>query len=55
MPGAESWKKYHEHMASDVWADLRRRVFARCGGICEGYGLRPAVQAHHLNCDYLGS
>jgi 5-methylcytosine-specific restriction endonuclease McrA len=54
IPGAEFWKRYYEHLASDRWADLRRRVLARCKGTCEGCGLRPAVQVHHLNYDRLG-
>jgi 5-methylcytosine-specific restriction endonuclease McrA len=48
------WERYHRHMASEEWADLRRRVFARCKGLCEGCGERRAVQVHHLTYARLG-
>ena len=37
------WELYHRHMKSEKWADLRRRVFLRCQGICDRRGdrLRP--------------
>jgi 5-methylcytosine-specific restriction endonuclease McrA len=54
MPGPEFWAKYNAHVGSELWADLRRRVLARCKGVCEGCGLRPAVQVHHLSYDHLG-
>jgi hypothetical protein len=51
---AEFWSRYHAHLASDKWRDLRRRVLERCRGTCEGCGRRPAVHVHHLTYERLG-
>lgn len=40
---------YVRYMASPEWHALRKKVFARSGGICEGCGERLAVQVHHLH------
>lgn len=49
------WRKaYDAHIKSDKWKSIRQRVIKRAGGICEGCGLSPAVQAHHLSYDHLG-
>jgi 5-methylcytosine-specific restriction endonuclease McrA len=48
------WERYYRHLGSDKWADLRRRVFLRSKGICEGCGERRAVQVHHLTYERLG-
>jgi 5-methylcytosine-specific restriction endonuclease McrA len=48
------WARYHAHIESDAWKEIRRRVFARCKGVCEGCGQRPAVQVHHLTYERLG-
>jgi 5-methylcytosine-specific restriction endonuclease McrA len=49
------WRRYDEHLSSEKWQDLRRRVFARCKGLCEGCGIRAAVQVHHLTYARLGN
>jgi len=50
-----AWRaKYEMHMQSPKWFDLRRRVFERCGNVCEGCGRARAAQVHHLSYDHLG-
>lgn len=39
---------YDEYMQSDAWRVLRQRVLLRCKGMCEGCGIHPATQVHHL-------
>lgn len=39
---------YEEYMQSPVWLEKRRRVMERCRGMCEGCGVRRAVEVHHL-------
>lgn len=39
---------YNRYLASPEWQALRRKVFARADGICEGCAEKPAVQVHHL-------
>jgi hypothetical protein len=48
------WAFYEEHLASDYWRDIRRRVMERCAGMCEGCGKRPAIHVHHLTYARLG-
>ncbi len=50
----EWWRRYNEHLNSEKWAALRRKVLARCRGICEGCGERPAAHIHHLDYARLG-
>lgn len=50
-----AWRqKYEAHLESDKWHMIRRRVFARSRGDCEGCGLRKATQVHHLTYTRLG-
>lgn len=49
------WKQYKEHLKSDKWKEIRRKVFTRCRGICEGCGERNADQVHHLTYQRLGN
>jgi 5-methylcytosine-specific restriction endonuclease McrA len=51
---AEWWERYHAHLDSHEWQVLRRKVFRRCNGICEGCGEQPATQVHHLSYDRMG-
>jgi hypothetical protein len=54
---ARKWRRrYNRHVSPDnpKWQSLRRRVFNRSGGICEGCGIRRAVQVHHLTYEHLG-
>jgi hypothetical protein len=48
------WRRYEEHLSSPAWHELRRKVFARCAGVCEGCRDRRAVQVHHLTYARLG-
>jgi hypothetical protein len=48
------WRRYHEHLASPKWQALRRRVFERSRGMCEGCSVNRAVQVHHLTYERLG-
>jgi 5-methylcytosine-specific restriction endonuclease McrA len=45
---AEWWTRYDAHLASDRWQELRRLVFKRDNGICQGCYTAPATQVHHL-------
>lgn len=47
-------KDYQSHLASPEWQELRRKVFRRCKGVCEGCLERPAVEVHHLTYARLG-
>jgi hypothetical protein len=42
------WAAYGIYLQSPIWLEKRRLVLRRCGGICEGCGVRKAVQVHHL-------
>ncbi len=51
----QAWRQQYEmHLLSDAWRVLRQRVMARDGGVCQGCGVRPASDAHHLTYDHLG-
>ena len=53
--GPLSWQEaYEQHLTSPEWQELRRKVFARCGGMCEHRCGRPATQAHHLTYERPG-
>jgi hypothetical protein len=39
---------YNNYMASQAWADKRRKVIERSGGVCEGCRERNADDVHHL-------
>jgi 5-methylcytosine-specific restriction endonuclease McrA len=48
---AEWWAKYNKYLMSTHWADLRKRVLERDGGICQACLRNKATQAHHLSYD----
>lgn len=49
------WRhRYESHLQSPEWQIIRRKVFDRSGGICEGCHERRAVQVHHLTYARLG-
>jgi len=51
----QAWRQRYElHLMSDAWRVLRQRVLSRDGGVCQGCGVRPATDAHHLTYDHLG-
>ena len=39
---------YEEWQQGPLWREKRRLVFERCRGICEGCGVRRAVEVHHV-------
>jgi hypothetical protein len=43
------------HYSSEKWARLRALVIERAGGLCEGCGVAPATQAHHLHYRTFGN
>lgn len=47
-------ERYQAHLLSQKWQKLRELVFRRSDGICEGCGVRPAVQVHHLSYEHVG-
>jgi len=46
--------RYLAHLQSPRWSGLRRQVFLRAGGICEGCGTRPITEVHHLSYAHVG-
>lgn len=60
----ENWKsqeevrwrqRYEQHLLSEKWQQLRRKVFLRSGGVCEGCAERRATEVHHLTYVRLGN
>lgn len=41
-------KQYRAYLRTDEWRDLRRRVWRRCGGVCERCGQEPMEEVHHV-------
>jgi len=46
-------KGYTAYLASPEWAAKRELVMKRCGGICEGCGIKPATDIHHHHYEHL--
>ena len=46
---------YGPYLASAAWAQKRELVFRRARGFCEGCGLVPPDQVHHLTYEHVGS
>ncbi len=44
--------EYNDYLKSDVWRAKRERVLKRAQGICEGCGIQPASQVHHLTYEH---
>lgn len=40
--------RYSQYLLSPRWREKRERVMRRANGICEGCGVAPAAQVHHL-------
>jgi hypothetical protein len=49
----EWWKKYNAYLTSPPWKAKSRAVILRARGVCEGCGVNPATEAHHLNYDHV--
>lgn len=47
-------RAYKEHLKSTKWAELRKKVIARCGNVCEGCGCAPVENVHHLTYANVG-
>lgn len=51
----QEWsQKYNAHLISQKWQKLRKLVFKRSDGFCEGCGVRKAIQVHHVSYDHMG-
>jgi len=48
-------EEYGDYLRSPRWRDLRAKVLARAGGLCEGCLTTPAVQVHHLTYEHIGN
>jgi hypothetical protein len=42
------WEKYNKYLLSQEWGIKRSKVLARAQANCEGCGMRPPTQVHHL-------
>lgn len=40
---------YSDYLASDAWRNRRALVLKRARNVCEGCGVQPATQVHHLS------
>lgn len=45
---------YDAYIRSERWAEKRAMILKRCGHKCEGCGMNPATQVHHLTYEHLG-
>jgi 5-methylcytosine-specific restriction endonuclease McrA len=53
--GKQDWRvTYAEHLSSEYWRDIRRKVLRRDDGLCQACLERPATQVHHLTYGRLG-
>lgn len=46
-------KSYSEYLTSPEWQTKRQLVLKRCGGTCEGCGVKPATEVHHWTYQHL--
>lgn len=51
---ADWWARYHAHLSSPKWADLRKLTLKRANYRCEGCGVGIASEAHHDTYEHLG-
>lgn len=52
---SQEWRdRYNERLARPDWQVLRRRVFERADGMCEGCAKWPATECHHETYKHLG-
>ncbi len=49
----EFTKSYTAYLASPEWAAKRALVLKKCGGVCEGCGVKPATEVHHHHYTHL--
>ena len=51
----QEWRaRYIDHLKSDAWREIRRKVLKRAKNICEGCATADATQVHHLTYKNLG-
>jgi hypothetical protein len=46
-------KSYAAYLISERWFAKRALVMKRCAGVCEGCGVKPAVEVHHHHYQHL--
>ena len=46
--------EYHEYLDTVDWEGLRKKVFSRSKGLCEGCLEKEATQVHHLTYAHIG-
>lgn len=49
------FEQYSAYLESPAWALKRELVLKRASGTCEGCGVEPADQVHHLSYDNVGA
>ncbi|HEY1361789.1 MAG TPA: hypothetical protein VGF60_06055 [Xanthobacteraceae bacterium] len=42
------WKEYNLYLKTGEWQQKRAKVLQRANGQCEGCGMKPAAEVHHL-------
>jgi 5-methylcytosine-specific restriction endonuclease McrA len=52
---SEWWDNYREYLASDAWAEVRRKVLERDKYVCQGCLTAKATEAHHRTYDNFGA
>ena len=49
----DAWYK-GDYLRSAAWQAMRRKIFARAKGVCEGCGERGPAEVHHLTYKHVG-
>lgn len=49
---AEWFEQHDDYLRTPAWRAKRAAVLLRAKGLCEGCGLRPATQVHHLSYEH---
>jgi 5-methylcytosine-specific restriction endonuclease McrA len=47
--------RYHEYLQSPEWRAKRDLVIRHADGLCQGCGIQPAEQVHHLTYQNIGN
>lgn len=52
---SQQWEQARqEHMCSETWKEKRKHVIKRCNNVCEGCGIAPVDDIHHVEYTELG-
>lgn len=51
---ADWWRRYHRYMESEEWRAVRRKVWQRENGLCQGCREVKGAHVHHLTYERLG-